>query len=952
MKSNTSLMARASARLWWAGIVPATLLATPLPQDSRIASGKLSNGVTWMYRQHDNPPGKMALMIHVESGSLNETEEQRGLAHFLEHMCFNGSEHFAPGKLIPYFESIGMEFGADLNAFTSFDQTAYMLFTPDTHKDQVGKALMVLSDYAFRASLLDEEIEKERGVVLEEARSGKNAFQRIRDKLWPELFEGSRFARRLPIGDEQILATATREQFVDYYRTWYRPENITVLLVGDAKPDEITPLIDQWFSAYKPTVPARKELRSEFVPFTKDRALVVTDPEMAFCEVEMRSIKPGRPPTVTVEQWRTELVEYIGSWIVNRRLDERVKKGLAAFREASVRVDDFFNDAVMVEGSATGEPDDWNKMLDELVAEVHRAWGHGFSPRELELSKKEILAEAEEAVRTEPTLNARRFLFEMLRSANEETPILSAQQKLDLYKELLPAVTLSEVAATFKGHFSPHTFAYVVTMKENDAIKVPPRDDVLAAAKAAWSRTVDPIKEDAAPTDLLAKMPTPGKVVESVTDKDLGITSAWLENGVRVHHRYMDYKKDTVFVSISLAGGDIEETAKNAGITDVALLAVKEAATSRLTSTNMRDIMTGKNIDVSAANVGDSLSIDVTGSPRDLEIGLQKAHALLTDGKIEESAFNNWKLSTLQEIEMRDKMPMFQAFSAVSDLLSGGDPRQAFATKETVAAQSTAAAQAWFDRLRREAPIEVAVVGDIQLETVMPLIEKYVGSLSKRPRNADHLNKLRRLNRSTGPLVREVKVPTVTPQAMAMAGFVAAEGKNASDTRAMELASEILSSRLVKKIREELSIVYSIRGTNLPAWIYEDSGRFGAGATCDPANAARVVDEVHKIYQDFAENGPSAEELENAKKQIYNNLDTDMREPRYWWHILRQHDLHHRDLNEEKIHQEAYPRFTVEQVHKVFKKYYTPERQFRVTALPAPPEPATTAKDPGKKETN
>ena len=229
--------------------------ATPLPEDPRVLHGKLDNGVHWMYRQHDNPPGKMALKVHVRTGSLNETDDQRGLAHFLEHMAFNGTEHFPPGKLVPYFESIGMQFGAHLNASTSFDQTIYMLFTPNTDIEQIDKALMVLSDYTFRDSLLDVEIDKERGIILEESRSGKNAFQRIRDKLWPDLFAGSRFATRLPIGDEGVIAKAPRKEFEEYYRRWYRPENITVTLVGDAPPDKIVPLIGKWFGEYKAPAP-------------------------------------------------------------------------------------------------------------------------------------------------------------------------------------------------------------------------------------------------------------------------------------------------------------------------------------------------------------------------------------------------------------------------------------------------------------------------------------------------------------------------------------------------------------------------------------------------------------------------------------------------------------------------------------------------------------------------
>ncbi|UCG32329.1 MAG: insulinase family protein [Phycisphaerales bacterium] len=928
----------------------APLSAEPLPSDSRVITGKLENGVTWMYRQHDNPPGKMSLMAHVDAGSLNETDQQRGLAHFMEHMVFNGTENFPPGTLIPYFESIGMEFGNDLNAFTGFDQTAYMLFLPDTEAERVDKGLMVLSDYVFRSLLLEEEIDRERGVILAEARTGKSAEQRMRDKLWPELYEGSRFAERIVIGKEEIIASAPRSEFVDFYRTWYRPENITVLLVGDAKPDGIIPLVKKWFGQYKPEAPAREPLGPEFKPFTKQRAIVVTDPEMTRCDVEVTNIRPGRPPTTTVEQWRTDLVEEIGTWIIGRRYQERVDKGEASYRNARASVRDFYQDAVMASASASGEPEDWARMIEELVAEVNRVQKHGFTERELELAKKEMLADAERAVRTEPTTDARRFLFQMLRAVSDEEPVLSAQQRLDLYQKLLPGVGLDEVNATFKKHFEPGTFAYVVEMPEKEGVAAAPRDEVLAMARAAWTREVSPIEKAAGPGELLASLPAPGKVVESAADPDLGITSAWLANGVRVHHRFMDYKKDTVMVSIALAGGGIEETKANAGITSVANLAIDEPATHRLSSTNIRDLMTGKNISVgtsvrsgrmgrrrggsSLSQGGDAVMISVQGSPKDLEAGLQLAHALLTDGKIEEAAFKNWKLQTLQQLERMQKMPMFKAMEATADLLSGGDPRRTFLTAEEVNRQSVSEAQAWYDRLCAKAPIEVAVVGDIKLDEAMPLIERYLGSLAERNRGADHLAKLRRLARPTGPLSRHLDIETITPQGMAMAGFVAAEGRNAYDRRALELASQILSTRLIKHIREDQGLVYSIRARYQPSWIYEDSGEFAAGAPCDPDKARMVAEQIHKEFEEFAQKGPTEEELANAKKQVANNLDTEMKEPSYWWGILRHHDLHGRNLAEEKVEKEAFEKYTADQIRSVFAKYYKPTRQFSVTVVP------------------
>jgi len=925
--------------------------AADLPSDGRIQSGKLDNGVTWMFRKHDNPPGKTTLLLHIRTGSLNETEEQRGLAHFMEHMCFNGSEHFAPGELVPYFESIGMEFGNDLNAFTSFDQTVYMLFTPDTKVEQIDKALMVLSDYAFRVLLLEEEINKERGVVLEEARAGKNAQQRVRDKLFPELFEGSRFANRLVIGKEEVIANAPRNEFVDYYRTWYRPANMTVVVTGDTDLDSVLPSIKKWFGEYEASGSAKDQHSAEFKPFTEQRAIVVTDPELAGCRVQMYNIKPARPAITTEELWRTKLVDSVSAWIIGRRFDEMVRKGQASFRSAQVDTEDFFHDATLVTGMAIGEPPDWNKMFEQVITEIHRAREHGFHAHELELAKKEILASAERAVRTEPTRDAQGIAFEIVFRVNDKEPVLSAEQELALYQKMLPTVDLAEVNRATQENFAPATFAYVVTSPDKPGIEVPKREDVLAAVKAAWAREVESISEDQAPDKLLAELPSPGAVAESTHDDDLDITNGWLANGVRFHHRYMDYKKDEVMVTISLAGGEIEETAENAGITEVACLAINEGGTSRLSSSNIRDLMTGKNIAVSAdsSDTPDAVVVRVDGSPRDLEVGLQKVYALLTDGKLEESAFKNWKLGMLQRIDRLEKMPRYVAAVTMEELVSGGDPRRSRWTKERIERQSMEKAQAWFERLGKSAPIEVAVVGDMPLSDVQPLLERYLGSLSERPRETKHLDKLRRLARPTGPLSRMVKVETQTPQAMALAGFVGCEAQKVSDRRALELASNILTSRLVKHIREDLSLVYGIRARTAESEAYEEGGRFMAGAPCDPNNAAKLVEEVRKMFDEFAEKGPSAEELTNAKKQIAENLDRGMREPGYWSRVLQTLNLHSLTLKDQKEEKEAFEKFTGEQVRDVFKKYDDPSRRFTVLAEPAlvpTTDKAPTAEEP------
>lgn len=943
---NTKMKTARRTQRWVCGLLVVCMVTSAtvaragdlLPSDPRIVVGKCDNGVRWMFRKHDNPPGKLSIMMHVRTGSLNELDKQRGLAHFMEHMVFNGTEHFKPGELIPYFESMGMKFGTDLNASTGFDRTAFMIHLPNTDAAQIDKALMVLSDFAFKASLTAEELDKERPVIVEEARGRKSADQRIRDKLWPELFAGSRLAERLPIGIEEVITSAPRSEFLDYYHTWYRPESVTVLMVGDVAFEPIQPLIDKWFCPVKAQLPGRAPLKAELKPFGKERAFVMADPEVTTANVQIMALLPGRGPTVTEDQWRNELVEELAGWLLSRRCDEMVKKGEASFRRAGANVSDMFHEATNVMAVASGEPADWAKILEEVIFEISRANEYGFAEKELELVKKEVVSRSEHAVRTEPTENGRAMLTEMLNAVNEGIPIMSAQQELDLVRKFLPSVKASEVNKVFKECFAPGGFAYVVILPDKEGVKAPSRDDVLAAARAAWARKVEQRKIEDTPDSILATLPAPGSIAETTTDKDLGVTHAWLTNGVRVHHRFMDYKKDSVMVSISLAGGGIEETKSNLGVTSVAGLAISRPATGRLSSTAVRDLMLGKNISVSGGAGGDdAFIVRVSGSPKDLEHGLQLAYALLTDGKIEEAAFKNWKLENLRQIEEAQTNVAFRAGDAMHDLLSRGDSRRMALKKENLEALTVAQGQTWLKRLCQEAPIEVAVVGDISWEQARPLVERYVGSLLKRKRGVEYLDRLRESSRPKGPLNRKVDVPTVTPTAIAYAGFVACDGKDVDDRRALQVAANILSSRLVKTVREELGLVYSISASCSPSWIYRDAGTFQAGSKCKTENAERVAEEVRKLFTEFGDSGPKPAELENARKQVLNGLDIAMKEPSYWLDLLEHLDHHNRSLEEPKTVKAALESVTAEEIQATFRKYCTPARTFTVTAVPVAP---------------
>lgn len=932
--ANTAVVGTAAAGTAAAGTVAGGTAAAdaPLAQDPRLQTGELANGLKWIFRAHDNPPGKLALMLHVKTGSLNETEEQRGLAHFIEHMCFNGTENYAPGKLVPYFESIGMEFGADLNASTGFDATRYTLFLPDTQAGGIDKALQVLSDYAFRALMLDEEIDKERGVILSEKRARDNVAARVQEAEWKQLYSDALFSHRIPIGAEDVLNHAKRDRFVDYYRKWYRPDHMTLVVVGDTTLPQVGPLIEKNFGAQATVTDAKPpQAEAGMKPHDGQRALVLSDRDYHYCNLEISNILAPRPPVATRQAFRQDLVDTVLRQIINRRYAERQRTGQATYQNAAAGVSRFMTNPIIASATFASKPADWEKSLDELVEEITRVREHGFMQRELDLIKRQMLAEAERAVRTAPTANANGLMFRISGAIDDGEVYQSAEQRLELVKQLFTEITVEEVTGAFQASFRPENWTAVLKI-DPAAGQTPTDEALLAAMRAALARPTSRPPETLEEHPLVASALKPAEVLEPTSNEKLGISSAWLSNGVRVHHRFMDYKKDQVLVSINLAGGHLEETAENYGVSQLAELVFSQPATRRLSSTEIQDLLTGKNIRVTGAASSDRIGVRLLGSPRDLEMGLQVAYALLTEGKLEEPAFETWKAQRLQQAQFLKAFIQFQAAKAFNKLLTNNDPRFRLMDVEQVEAQTLAVAQAWLDRMTASAPIEVAVVGEISREQAFSLVAQYIGSLPARPRVAAHLGSLRKLDRPDGPLRETVTVETGSKQAEVRYGFLTAAAEADPDHLALQLAEKVLTTRLIKNLREEKAWVYSIQGSSGRRRDLEDMCTFSAGSTCAPENTEKVVSEIQGLFAAFAESGPTEEELANGKKQIINNRDTRMKEPQFWWTILEVLDLHRINLAPFEEPAAEVEALSAGQVRDTFAKYYRPERTFTVIA--------------------
>ncbi len=927
-----TLTATFPAQAW--ALADAKDLNAPLPTDDRLVQGVLPNGIKYIVMKHQNPPGRANLWIHISSGSMNESEEQRGLAHYLEHMAFNGSDNFPPGSVITFFESMGLTFGQHQNAFTSFDQTTYQLSFPDTKPETIDKGMTFFADVAGRLLLSPKEIDEEREVIKEEKRARSGGQQRIQDYILERIAPGSLLGRRLPIGTDETLSAVNEKNFRDYYGKWYVPSNMTVMVVADAEPAAMVDHIKKNFN-FGENTPVPQDQDAGVTPTDKTFAIVATDKEITQASISISRIGKPRSPVTTYQRMREDLVTDLGTTIFNRRLGAKINKGGTAYLTAGASSSNAFRSLRWTDVQADGRPEDWKTILTELGTDLQRARLHGFTQRELDDVKKELIADAERFVEQEKTLPAQIMMRRMNSTLADGDSIMSATQQLDALKRVLPGISLEEVSSNFAGEYDPANVALVATLPSSVS-DIPSETELVTLGRKALDVKPDKVDEEARPTELLAKVPTPGAISEQAEHQASGVTAATFANGVSVRYRFMDIRKDQVQVSINLAGGTIQETAKDRGIAEVAGLAWGRPATSTLTSTNIRDLMTGKKVNVGGFAGTDMLSMSISGSPADIESGFQLAYLLLTDPKIEEGAFEQWRKSTLQEIDERATNPQAAFFELLStNTYPTSEARMQPITAEQVNALKLADAQAWLSKTLASAPIEVSIVGDIQKDEAMRLVATYLGSLSSRAKISDKtLDEIRAAKRPTGPIVVNKKMQTQTPMALACMGFYGPDFENIVETRTMQAAGRVMSTRMTQRVREKEQLAYSPQAGMRPEPEYPGFSKFMAVMPTDPGKVERLLTVMNEMLSDFVKNGPTEDEMTTLKKQMANTLDEQMKQPAFWVGNTGTMAYRGRTLDDVMAAHDFYQALTAEQIKTVFAKYCKPENMMTLTLVP------------------
>jgi zinc protease len=525
-----------------------------IPLDPEVRRGTLENGLTYYIRVNRKPEKRAELRLAIDAGSVLESDEQRGLAHFVEHMAFNGTKNFEKQELVNYLERIGMRFGPDVNAYTSFDETVYMLQVPTDDPKIVETAFQILSDWAGNVSFEDAEIDKERGVVIEEWRLGRSASGRIRDKQFPLLFHGSRYAERLPIGKKETLETAPPEQLRKFYRDWYRPDLAAVVAVGDFDPDRIEALIRQNFRGLPRAKNKPARTQHDIPDHAETLTSVVTDPEATSVSVQ---VQYKRPPVKleTIADLRQLLIDGLYHGMMNARLRELGRAADPPYQFAYAGSGSLGRTKSSYILTAQVRNGGVERGLTTLLTEARRVEQHGFAETELERAKVSFLRGLDRAFEERDKQESSRFASQYVQHFLDDDPAPSIEWRRDLYRELIPGVGIAEVNARADQWITDANRVILVSGPDKKEAQIPDEKKLMAVFHEAEQLAVTPWVDRVRNEPLVAQTPTPGSIVEEKQFPEVGVTRWKLSNGAVVLFKPTDFKNDEVLIRGWSPGG-------------------------------------------------------------------------------------------------------------------------------------------------------------------------------------------------------------------------------------------------------------------------------------------------------------------------------------------------------------------------------------------------------------
>jgi len=907
-------------------------LTEEIPFDSKVVKGKLDNGLTYYIRPNDKPENKVELRLVINAGSILEDDDQQGLAHFCEHMCFNGTEHFEKNELVSYLQSLGIEFGGDLNAYTSFDETVYMLPVPTEDPETVDKGLLVLRDWANGVLFTDEEIDKERGVILEELRIGQGAQQRMRDEYFPVMFKNSMYAERLPIGKKDILENFEYETIRRFYHEWYRPDLMAVVAIGDLDVDEMKQKIEDKFGDIK--MPEKYRERKEFeVPDHQETYIsVVSDKEAPYTMIQLM-YKDDTEETKIWNDYRRDLAESMYNGMLRARLTELTKSANPPFMFGSTSYGGMVRTKNAYSSFAVVGPDGIENGLKTLLVENEKVLQHGFTQTELDRYKKEYLKRLEKQYNEREKTESERYVYEYINNFLEDEPSPGIEAEYKFAQKALPTIKLEEVNALAKDWIKDYNRVVVITAPEKEGMVLPKEEEVRTWLDEADKTKVDAYVDATSDRPLMDKIPAPAPIASMEKMEEIGVEVLTFDNGLRVVIKPTDFKNDEILVSAYSFGGTSlynDEEFESAGYGSQL---VSESGVNGFSKIELEKLLSDKNIRINPY-IGDiEEGFNGNSTPKDFETLLQLIHLYFTAPNYNEEAF--------QSIIKKQKMflpnllqdPSTWYRDQVNRIVNDNNIRGGYipSIEDLDKLSFDVAKRAYSERFANAGDFIFFFVGNIDMDKDVKLIQQYLGSLPGQKVAESFVD--HKILPPKGPIEKVVHKGQ-DEKSMVTIYFTAAAPYDAKDKYLLQSLGDVLSIKLIENLREEKSGVYGVGARGSMSKLPDGKYRFSIGFPCGPENVDKLIEaamtEVEKIKTD----GPTQEDVDKTKETQRLDYKENLEKNRYWLSKLQSAWENQRDPDKILKVQEMIDALDIESLRAIANKYLKDDAKIQVVLMP------------------
>lgn len=908
--------------------------SSDIAPDPAATFGTLENGLRYIIYPNTEPPKRVSLRLHIAAGSLMEAEDQRGIAHFLEHMVFNGSKNYTAEDLIPKMQRLGISFGAHANAYTSFDETVYMLDLPDLSEDTLKLGFTVMRDFSDGALLTTQEIDRERGVILSEKVSRDSVSFRLMEQQFAKILPDSLVSKRFPIGLDEVIKSAPRERFTDLYNRFYTPERMTFVVVGDIEPKEIQGRIERAFgSMVNPVEPGKNPDLGEIKAPEGLESTVFADKEVSSTDVSLLMVRPYVPKPDTVATRAERMTLDMAHSIISRRFDRLSKVAGSAVASGSASHNQYFNHVEIGSIDMTAADDRWQEVVPILEQQFRAALTHGFTAAELAEAKSNLLNAYEQQVKQKASRKSEGIATVLAKSVNDQTVFSDPSEDLKLAKTAIEAIDPDACHQALKKFWDGSGYHLVLTTKESPENA---RQDLAALFEESRGKPVEAPVARAAQVFGYLDFGKPGTVVSRKEIKDLGFTQLTLSNQVRINLKHTDFEKGRIRLLARIGSGKLTQPKQMPMLDTFATAVFEGGGLGKHSNEDLREILAGKNVG-SALTIGDD-AFNLAGSttPADFNTQTQLMCASLIDPGYRDEAL--WQFQkAIPMIYQQLKHSPAGPQQEMEAWLNGGDTRFTIAPVETLTSYTIQDAKKWLIPELTKGYLELAVVGDFEIDKILPDLLATFGALPARAAAPAALPAARKIRFPKAPASTTFTYDSKVSQGIATIIWKTSGIRgNQKEFRRLNLLGEIYGDRLREEIREKLGASYSPNAGATGSEAMDDFGYLIGQSVGKPEDLEKLLSTMRDLADKLATTGATADELDRALKPTLGQLEKSLRDNTYWLETVMsrcQSDPNRLDLARER--DSDYRSITLSDINALAKSYLSPGNALLISIKPA-----------------